>query len=289
MRLTQWAKMKVRMRTTTLLLALLASVALLVGDRALHEYFELRSSNEALRTQVSEADTYVRENKGKIDALLNTIKRQDKSIRGLEDATDEYGKKIFEMELAKQIVGFITKADPAKSCFKVNVVDVQGYIHNCIKYEKIYGKKYPVYAGNFSWRAMMKVLYIENQYERNPPKGKATELGCPQIREFVYEKNRKGKVIRIPQLYNVLVRLGHKRASYETTINAYRQSTEIQVDCLYYFFYLKLKDCDGDFIHALVAYNSARQFPEVSVYWLKYQNATSLLNGWVEKAKGKMK
>lgn len=278
-RVTHWAKMRVHLRLTTLLLILASSVVVFIGDKALQKYDALKAKNELLEAEKKLVETYISDNRGKLDALLNTIRRQDKDIRYLSYSKDASERKLFNLELAKQIYEYIRQQDGFRPMRKTSVKDIQQYIVACRDYEKIFEKRYPKYAGRYSWKAMVKLLYIEHLFEKRPPRGKADELGAPQIREFLGRDHK-----RVPYLYNLLVRLGHKKPSYKETIDAYLSSPRIQVECMYEHFTRKLIEQNGDFIRSVVAYNSIRTFPEESIYWIRYQNISPKFSSWVEKA-----
>jgi len=279
-KITDWARMRVHLRLTTLLLILASSVVVFIGDKALQKYHALKVKNELLEAEKKQVETYISDNRGRMEALLNTIRRQDKDIRYLASSKSATDRRLFNLELAKQIYEYLRQQDGARPMSKTSVKDIQQYITACRDFENVFEKRYPRFDGKYSWKAMAKMLYIEHGFERNPPRGKADELGAPQIREFYLGEDGK----RIPYLYNLLVRLGHKKHSYTETIDAYRSSPRIQVECMYEHFTRKLRDQHGDFIRSVVAYNSIRTFPEESLYWIKYQAITPKFNSWVEKA-----
>jgi len=279
-RITDLARARIHLRRTTLFLILASSIAVFLGERAFDNYLNLKAENKELSARKAETEKVIAENKGRMDSLLNTIRRQDKDIRYLSSQGESFKRRQFSLEMAKQIYEHIRREDPAMPVWKTSVRDIQQYILACRDFEGVYEKRHPKFAGKYSWKAMAKILYIEYGFRRDPPRGKADELGAPQIREFYTDSNGKKTLY----LYNLLVRLGHKGKTYDKTISLYRESPRIQVECMYEHFTRKLKDQDGNFIRSVVAYNSIRALPEESAYWLKYQAITPKFNTWVERA-----
>lgn len=283
-KITRLAKLRIHLRLMNLLLILGACVALYLGERAVVNHLSLLKENAELRKEKADTEVYLKENKGKIDALLGIMKRQSSDVKYLRAINEKRKNTLFTVALSNRIYQHIREEDPGKDIYKISPQEIQTYLEACMDLEKAYEIRYKKYKGKYSWKTMAKMLYIEHKFEKDPKRGAADEMGAPQIREF-YSKDGK----KIPYLYQLMCKLGYKRGSYDSTILLYRDSPYIQVECMYEHFTRKLKEQEGDFVKAVVAYNFAKKFPEQSSYWFMYQKTTLLFNRWIREAEKEVK
>lgn len=288
--ITNWNRLRKRLLKTNviLILCLVAVVYLLKWymeklDKKVFELEQVQSSLKVASAELITSKKDLEDNKTKINSLLSVIERQDKMIEKASARDFVMTRRTRNLELAKEIETYFLEVDPYRPLRAVNARDIYGYICACQDFEKVYKKLHPEYEKAYGWKTAMAILYIEAGYEKDPKQGPAYELGCAQMLEH---EMYKGK--RINSLYNMLVRLGYKKETYTKTILAYRYTTKIQVHCLYEHLTEKLKDQKGNTMSAIVAYNSAKKFPEQSLYWLKYQRATSKLRGWILNVETRM-
>ena len=288
MELTQWARTRKKLRRNTLLLLLFAAIALFVCDRLRMRLVYLRARVEVLNDMISneeraeiDAEKKLSDKKNRIEILVSEIECQNKQIAALQKDASFVRNKTFPLFLAKAIQAWYSEKSPATKISRLNVSNLVDFIRASMYYEKVYVKKHPEFEGKYSWKIAMKMLYIESDYVLDPPRGKATELGCPQIREFIYDSNKK----RVPQLYNLLCSIGRKKGTYEATIQSYRASPWVQVQAMYEYYTFKLRDSKGNVVKAIVAYNAASNLPEKTVYWGRYQFAGRRLEEWISAAR----
>jgi hypothetical protein len=289
---TSWNRVRKQLQRFTLLLALTICVLLLLTNNVLESYAELsiklwiaKGELKNLKSELITVKNEVEKNKNKTDKLLKTIKWQRKEILERDTRADEIRKKLFLNELSKEVISYLADSDPLIRIKNCNQRDIYLFLHFCKKYELIYKKKYPKYEKYYDWKMAAKIIFLESHFAKDPPQGKASELGGPQILEYEFPVKQQ----KVMHLYPILKKLKHNKGDYHSTILSYRNTTSIQVDCFYEEFTSKLEMCGGDFTRALVAYNSYKNIPEESLYWIKYQRISNLFDGWIKKVDGRIR
>lgn len=228
-------------------------------------------------TELQSAEVQLGNERGKVTRLERQLKDDAFQIALLKDNVLVLKDKLFVDEMAKQIEADIAQGEPGRPLGSTDHLLLCQYIRASINYQDLYKKKYPKYAENFNWKTMLRMMWVEDHLALDPKKGAAGELGAPQICES--NKNKDGSEDKY--LYHLLCRLGYKRSNYQKTIWDYRKTPRIQVHCMYEHFLGKLRDQDGLFTAAVVAYNSASSFPEKTAYWASYMGTRSRMQKWI--------
>lgn len=275
-----WNRLRKRLQKSAILLILGVLILIRVVDYYTTKIQVLQQQRDdqqlalnASEVELKRVDSEVKKNTNKVKKLSDMVATQSTQIQNFIVKNESIKDELLIYVLSQIIQAYIKKEEP-----------IPTYIRSAMYYERVYSKKYPKYREAYSWKTTLKILYIEAGFTLDPKIGPRTELGCPQIREYEEERDRSGKIIKTPQLYNLLCSLGYRQSSYNGTIGLYRTNAEVQVHCFEEWFTMKLKDCNGELVPSIVAYNSRVSLPLESLYWFKYLRVSHLVDNWIDQA-----
>lgn len=291
MHTTNWNRVRKRLQKSAILLILIVLILFTVADHLIStvttlytQVADLKGKLKDTNDKLLQSEKNLEENSTKIDKLNKTILAQKGDYQKLFKKNKNIRDEFFIERLARRIFDYYVTREPDRMISHLNPGNIIEYIRSSMLYEEIYSKKYPKYKLKYDWKIAMSMLRVEGKYDKFAGPSTAGALGAPQILEFEYYKDKKGKVHKINQLYNTLCELGYKKETYGKTIDFYLQTPKVQVDCFYFWYTRKLKDMHGSFIAAIVAYNGRQDFPEQSEYWFDYSKCRNTLQKEIEGA-----